>query len=100
MRCGGWQAANDALGILTRFLAITGTMAICTISASPAFTAAATMAAASDPATPGHRSGRSGIAADWAGARYRGSSMCTDRESLIESLCRSDRIGTEALVLY
>src|ERR1700680_2323488 len=64
MRCGVWRAATDALGILTRSLVITGMMATGTISAGPALTAAATMAAALVRAGRGHLSGRSGIAAD------------------------------------
>src|ERR1700722_1538929 len=64
MRCGVWRAMNGALGILTRFLVIMGMMATGTISASPALTAAVTMAAASVRAGPGPLSDRSGIAAD------------------------------------
>jgi hypothetical protein len=64
MRCGVWRAATDALGILTRSLVITGMMATGTISAGPALTAAATMAAALVRAGRGHLSDRSGIAAD------------------------------------
>ena len=61
---GGWRTVNGVLGILIPLVAILGMMANGTISASPAFTAATTMAAASDRAGPGHRSGRSGTAAD------------------------------------
>src|ERR1700738_693853 len=64
MRCGVWRAATDALGILTRSLVITGMMATGTISAGPALTAAATIAAALVRTGRGRLSGRSGIAAD------------------------------------
>src|ERR1700676_1366624 len=64
MRSGVWRAATDALGILTRSPVITGMMATGTISAGPALTAAATMAAVLVRAGRGHLSGRSGIAAD------------------------------------
>src|SRR4051812_38688895 len=65
-RKGGraWRAATDALGILTRSLVITGTMATGTISAGPAFTAVATMVAALVHAGREHPSGRSGTAAN------------------------------------
>ena len=64
LRFRAWRATTGALGISTRRHVITGTMAIGTISAGLAFTAAATMAAASALAGRGRRSGRSGIAAD------------------------------------
>ena len=64
VRFRAWRAATSALGISIQSQAITGTMATGTISAGPAFTVVATMAAASALAGRGRRSGRSGIAAD------------------------------------
>ena len=64
LRFRAWRAATGAPGISTQSHVITATMASGTISAGRAFTAAATMAAASALAGPGRRSGRSGIAAD------------------------------------
>ena len=58
------RATTGALGISTQSQVITGTMATGTISAGLAFTAVATMAAASALAGRGRRSDRSGIAAD------------------------------------
>src|SRR5450755_712233 len=65
MRRGVGREVTGAHGISTRSLAIMGMMATGTISADPASTAAAIMAVASDRAGRGHRSGQSGIAADW-----------------------------------
>ena len=59
-----WRATTGALGISIQSQVITGTMATGTISAGLAFTAVATMAAASALAGRGRQSGRSGIAAD------------------------------------
>ena len=64
LRFRAWRATTGALGISTQSQVITGMMATGTISAGPAFTAVATMAAASALAGRGRRSGRSGIAAD------------------------------------
>jgi hypothetical protein len=64
-----WRAATSAPGISIQSQVITGTMATGTISAGLAFTAGATMAAASALAGRGRRSGRSGIAADQARGR-------------------------------
>jgi hypothetical protein len=64
LRFRAWRAATGALGISIQPQVITGTMATGTISAGLAFTAVATMAAASALAGRGRRSGRSGIAAD------------------------------------
>jgi hypothetical protein len=64
LRFRAWRATTGALGISTQSQVITGTMATGTISAGLAFTAVATMAAASALAGRGRRSGRSGIAAD------------------------------------
>ena len=64
LRFRAWRAATSALGISIQSQVITGTMATGTISAGLAFTAVATMAAASALAGRGRRSGRSGIAAD------------------------------------
>jgi hypothetical protein len=64
LRFRAWRAATGALGISIQSQVITGTMATGTISAGLAFTAVATMAAASALAGRGRRSGRSGIAAD------------------------------------
>jgi len=58
------RATAGALGISTQSQVITGTMATGTISAGLAFTAVATMAAASALAGRGRRSGRFGIAAE------------------------------------
>jgi hypothetical protein len=63
LRLGAWRAATSAPGISIQSQVITGTMATGTISAGLAFTAVATMAAASALAGRGRRSGRSGIAA-------------------------------------
>ncbi len=64
LRFRGWRAKTGALGISIQSQVITGTMATGTISAGPAFTVVATMAAASALAGRGRRSGRSGTAAD------------------------------------
>lgn len=64
LRFCAWRATTGALGISIQPQVITGTMATGTISAGLAFTAVATMAAASALAGRGRRSGRSGIAAD------------------------------------
>ena len=64
LRFRAWRATTGALGISTQSQVITDTMATGTISAGLAFTAVATMAAASALAGRGRRSGRSGIAAD------------------------------------
>ena len=66
LRFCAWSAATGARGISIQSQVITGTMATGTISAGLAFTAVATMAAASALAGRGRRSGRSGIAADQA----------------------------------
>jgi hypothetical protein len=64
LRFRAWRAETGVLGISIQPQVTTGTMANCTISAGLAFTAVATMAAASALAGRGRRSGRSGIAAD------------------------------------
>ena len=64
LRFRAWRVTTGALGISIQSQVITGTMATGTISAGLAFTAVATMAAASALAGRGRRSGRSGIAAD------------------------------------
>src|SRR5207245_4617899 len=66
VRFRAWRVTIFAPGISTQPQVITGTMATGTISAGLAFTAVATMAAASALAGRGRRSGRSGIAADQA----------------------------------
>ena len=66
LRLRAWRAATSVPGISIQSQVITGTMATGTISAGLAFTAVATMAAASALAGRGRRSGRSGIAADQA----------------------------------
>ena len=66
LRFRAWRAATSAPGISIRPQVITGTTATGTISAGLAFTAVATMAAASALAGRGRRLGRSGIAADQA----------------------------------
>ena len=67
LRFRAWRETTGVSGISIRCRVITGTMATGTISAGPAFTAVAIMAAASALAGRGRRSVRSGIAAD----RYR-----------------------------
>jgi hypothetical protein len=66
LRFCAWRVTTGALGISIQPQVITGTMATGTISAGLAFTAVATMAAASALAGRGRRSGRPGIAADQA----------------------------------
>ena len=66
LRFRAWRGITDGLGISIQSQLITGTMATGTISAGPALTAVATMAAASALAGRGRRSGRSGIAVDQA----------------------------------
>ena len=68
LRFRAWRATTGALGISIQYQVITGMMVTGTISAGLAFTAVATMAAASALAGRGRRSGRSGIAADQANA--------------------------------
>ena len=64
LRFRAWRVTTGALGISIQSQVITATMATGIISAGLAFTAVATMAAASALAGRGRRSGRSGIAAD------------------------------------
>ena len=64
LRFHAWRVITGAPGISIQPQVITGTMATGTISVGLAFTAVATMAAASALAGRGRRSGRSGIAAD------------------------------------
>jgi hypothetical protein len=64
LRLRAWRATIGVPGISIQSQVITGTMATGTISAGLAFTVVATMAALSDLAGRGRRSGRSGIAAD------------------------------------
>jgi hypothetical protein len=64
LRFRAWRATTGVLGISIQSQVITDTMATGTISAGLAFTAVATMAAASALAGRGRRSGRSGIAVD------------------------------------
>jgi hypothetical protein len=67
LRFRAWRETTGVPGISIQSRAITDTMVIGTISAGPAFTAVAIMAAALALAGRGRRSVRSGIAAD----RYR-----------------------------
>src|ERR1700691_4057848 len=81
MRCGGWHARTGVPGIsILPPVITTGMMANCTMSASPAFTAAITTAVPLVRAGRGHRSDRSGIAADQPVAPRAPSKRDTDLE--------------------
>ncbi|MEH2589319.1 hypothetical protein V1273_003158 [Bradyrhizobium sp. AZCC 1721] len=71
IRFRAWRVPTCAPGISILSRVITGTMATGTISVGPAFTAVATMAAASVLAGRARRSGRSGIAANQLAATNR-----------------------------
>src|SRR5450631_811292 len=87
LRFRAWRVTTGAPGISIQSPVITGTMATGTISAGLAFTAVATMAAASALAGRGRRSGRPGIAAEQAiaeGPRAR-ASVCRQRPLMAQS---------------
>jgi hypothetical protein len=83
LRFRAWRAVTSAPGISIQPQVITDTMATGTISAGLAFTAVATMAGASALAGRGHRSDRSGIAADY--AMHRLSAIALARRAEIGS---------------
>jgi hypothetical protein len=93
LRFRAWRVTTGAPGISIQSPVITGTMATGTISAGLAFTAVATMAAASALAGRGRRSGRPGIAAEQAiaeGPRAR-ASVCRQRPLRAQSGRLRDR---------